>query len=100
MPSAATGMYLDINTLSEISQKDKNIYHMISLICGFHSGPVIWHTWTIYKTEETHRHTGLTRLPRGEEGRDGLGAWDNQCKLLSMYITEPLFCIPKTNTTL
>ena len=41
MPPAATGMELDINTLSEISQKDKNIYHMISLICGFHRGSVV-----------------------------------------------------------
>ena len=55
----------------------------------------IWHTWSIYKTEETHRHTGLMRLPRGEGGRDGLGVWDYQYKLLSMYITESLFCIPK-----
>ena len=34
MPFAATWMGLEINMLSEISQAEKNKYHMISLICG------------------------------------------------------------------
>ena len=34
MPFAATWMDLEIIILSEISQKDKDKYHMISLICG------------------------------------------------------------------
>ena len=34
MPFAATWMQLDIIILSEISQKEKDKYHMISLICG------------------------------------------------------------------
>ena len=33
-PFAATGMDLEIIILSEISQKEKDEYHMISLICG------------------------------------------------------------------
>ena len=33
MPSAATWMELEIIILSEVSQKDKKKYHMISLIC-------------------------------------------------------------------
>ena len=33
MPFAATGMDLDIIILSEISQKEKDRYHMVSLIC-------------------------------------------------------------------
>ena len=33
MPFAATRMDLDIIILSEISQKEKDRYHMISLIC-------------------------------------------------------------------
>ena len=34
MPLAATWMQLEIIILSEITQKEKDKYHMISLICG------------------------------------------------------------------
>ena len=34
MPFVATWMDLEIIILSEISQKEKDKYHMISLICG------------------------------------------------------------------
>ena len=34
MPFAATWMDLEITILSEVSQKEKDKYHMISLICG------------------------------------------------------------------
>ena len=34
MPLAATWMDLEIIILSEVSQKEKDMYHMISLICG------------------------------------------------------------------
>ena len=34
MPSAVTWMDLEIIILSEVSQKEKDKYHMISLICG------------------------------------------------------------------
>ena len=34
MPFAATWMQLEIIILSEVSQKKKDKYHMISLICG------------------------------------------------------------------
>ena len=34
MPFAATWMDLKIVTLSEVSQTEKDKYHMISLICG------------------------------------------------------------------
>ena len=34
MPLAATWMDLEIIILSEVSQTDKNKYHMLSLICG------------------------------------------------------------------
>ena len=34
MPSAATWMQLKVLILSEVSQKEKDKYHMISLTCG------------------------------------------------------------------
>ena len=34
MPFAATWMHLKIIVLSEVSQKEKGKYHIISLICG------------------------------------------------------------------
>ena len=34
MPFAATWMDLEIVILSEVSQKEKDKYHMILLICG------------------------------------------------------------------
>ena len=34
MPFAATGMDPEMIILSEVSQKEKDKYHMISLICG------------------------------------------------------------------
>ena len=34
MPFAATWMQLEIITLSEVSQKEIDKYHMMSLICG------------------------------------------------------------------
>ena len=34
MPSAATWMDLKSVTLSEVSQTEKEYYHMISIICG------------------------------------------------------------------
>ena len=34
MPFAATWMDLEIIILSEVSQKEKDKYHMLSLICG------------------------------------------------------------------
>ena len=34
MPFAATWMDLEIIILSEVSQKEKDKYHVISLICG------------------------------------------------------------------
>ena len=35
MPFAATRMGLEMIILSEVSQKEKDKYHMTSLICGF-----------------------------------------------------------------
>ena len=34
MPFAVTGMDLEMIIISEVSQKEKDKYHMISVICG------------------------------------------------------------------
>ena len=34
MPFAATQLQLEIIILSEVSQREKDKYHMISLVCG------------------------------------------------------------------
>ena len=34
MPFAATWMNLEVTILNEVSHKEKDKYHMISLICG------------------------------------------------------------------
>ena len=39
MPFVVTWMKLEIIILSEVSQKEKDKYHMISLICGIKT----WH---------------------------------------------------------
>ena len=48
MPFAATWMDLEIVILSEISQTQKDKYHMISLICGILKNGT---NELIYKTE-------------------------------------------------
>ena len=47
-PFAATGMDLDIVILSEVSQTEKDKYHMISLICAIQKNAT---NELIYKTE-------------------------------------------------
>ena len=76
MPFAATWIDLEIIILSEVSQKKKDKYFMISLICG---------NWKkkdanefIHRTGMTHRHKKINlRLPKGKGGgRDKLRVWD------------------------
>ena len=48
MPFAATWIDLEIVMLSEVSQKEKDKYHMISLICGILKN---YTNELVYKTE-------------------------------------------------
>ena len=53
MPFAATWMDLEITLLSEVSQKEKDKYRMISLMCGISNTTQM----TIsMKQKQTHRH--------------------------------------------
>ena len=57
MPFAATWMDLEIIVLSEVSQKEKDKYHMISLTCGI-SNLIQMNLST--KQKQTHRHREQT----------------------------------------
>ena len=62
MPSTATYLDLEIVTLSEVSQRDKEKYHMISLICGIQKEMIQMDLFT--KKKETHRKSSW--LPEGK----------------------------------
>ena len=66
MPFAATWMDLEIIILSELSQTEKDKYHIISLICGIKKSDT---NELIYKTE-TDSQTLKTNLwlPKGKGG--------------------------------
>ena len=53
MPFAATLVNLEIITLSEVSQKEKDKYHMISLPCGMYN---MTQMNISMKHKQTHRH--------------------------------------------
>ena len=52
MPYAATWMDLEIIILSEVSQTEKDRYHMISLICGILKKMIQMNLFT--KQKQTH----------------------------------------------
>ena len=62
MPSAATWMQLEINTLSEVSQRKTNI--MISLICGIQT---MTQMNLCVKQKQIHRHEDRLLGVSGEE---------------------------------
>ena len=80
MPFAATWMELEIIILSEISQTEKDKYHMISHICEILKKKKDTNE-LIYRTETDHRQRKQTYgYQRGNVGggrvEDKLGVWD------------------------
>ena len=74
MPFAATWMDLEIIILSEVSQAEKDKYHMISLIYGILKKKKKIQLNLFTKQKQTHRHRKQTYgYQRGKEGRDKLG---------------------------
>ena len=68
MPFTNTWMDLEIIILNEISQKEKDKYHMISLICGIKKIQMNLFT----KQKQTHRHRKQTYgYQRGKGMEDG-----------------------------
>ena len=74
IPFGATWMDLEIIILSEVSQTEKNKYHMTFLICGIQKNDT---NELIYKTEiDSQTQKANLWLPKGKQGRDKLGVWD------------------------
>ena len=81
MPFAATWMDVETLILSEVSQKEKDKYHMIS-----HIWNLIYATNEHFHRKENHGHGEQTCC--GQEGGGGSGMdWDlraSRCKLLHL----------------
>ena len=67
MPFAATWMDLEIVILSEVSQTEKDKYHMISLICGILKKLYKW-TFIQNRNRPTDIESKLM-VTKGESGR-------------------------------
>ena len=75
MPVAATWMDLEIVRLSEVSQIQKDNYHMILLICGIYKKG--GYKWTYLQNRSSVMDVENERLPGDKgRGRDKLGDWD------------------------
>ena len=90
MPFAATWMDLEIIILSEVSQKEKDKYHMISLICVIQN---MTQMNLFTKQKQIHRHREKTCGCQGGGGwgRDGLGVWDWQMQTIIYRMDKQLY---------
>ena len=70
MPLAATWMDLEIVILSEVSQTEKDKYHMISLTCGNLKKKKDTDE-LIYKTERASDIENKLMVTKGERGGEG-----------------------------
>ena len=70
--AAATRMQLEIVILSEVSQKEKDKYHMIPLICGIQNMTQI--NLSIKQNDEHREQIGGCQ-ERRSWGKDGVGSW-------------------------
>ena len=90
IPFAATWMDLEIIIVSKVSQKEKDKYHMILLICGISN--VTWMNLPT-KWKQTHRHREDLRLPR-EKGWERWMVGVSRCKVTQSCQTlcDPVDC--------
>ena len=86
MPFAATQVERETLILSEVSQKEKDKYHMISLIWNLTNG-----TNEPFYRKETNSWAWRTDLwlpsQRGREW-DGLGVWDQQIQTTAFVMDK------------
>ena len=68
MPFAVTWVYLEIILLSEISQTEKDKYHMISLICGIYKK---WCRWTYSRSRNRSTDTDNKLMVNKGEREEG-----------------------------
>ena len=68
MPFAATWMDLEIIILSEVSQTEKDKYHMISLVCGILKNGT---NELIYETERDRQRKQINGYQRGKVREEG-----------------------------
>ena len=69
MPFAATWIDLETTILSEVSQKEKDKYHMMSLMCGMQN---MLSMNLSMKQKQTNRHRRSTCACQGVEEGEGL----------------------------
>ena len=76
-------MYIEAVIQSEVSQKEKNKYHILTHICGIQkNGTDEW----VFKAEiETQMQRRNVWTPRGEGGQDELGTGIDICTLTNIY---------------
>ena len=66
-------MDLEIIIPSEVSQKEKDKYHMLFLICGIQN---VTQMKLSAEQKQTHREQTCGCQSRGRKGRDGLRVWE------------------------
>ena len=73
----------EIFILSELSQKEKDKYHMVSLMCATYN-------MTQVNLAQTRGHREQTCVAKGSEvGRDGEGGW-SKAEVITVYRMDTL----------
>ena len=76
MPFAAAWVDLEIIILSEVSQREKDKYHMTSLICESNKEKYTGNLFTKKKQTQIFRNKPYGYRKGNVGGRDKLGRWD------------------------